>query len=83
MSFFDSLSRDPHSLPALQTIGARVLGESFTEEEQAVIMDLVQVRRRACQADIKLYFELKRPYQIPLFFGQVSHCLSSDCEYLM
>jgi hypothetical protein len=81
--FFRSLSSDAHSLLALQTISVRVLGESFTEEEEATIMDLVRVRGKACQADVILYFDMKKPYQIPLFFGRVSHYLSNGCECLM
>ena len=71
ISFLRSLSGDPHSLPALQTISARMLGASFTEEKQAIMKGLIQVRR-----DLMLYSETEPPFQIPLFFGQVSHCLS-------
>jgi hypothetical protein len=76
--FFRSLSRDLHSLPALQTIHVRVPNGSFTEQERAVMEDLVRVRGEACQMDVMLYFDTKRPYQNPMFFDKVSHCLSND-----
>jgi hypothetical protein len=83
LSFFRLLSCDPRLLPALQTISVRVPGNSLTEEKQAIIRDLVRVRGEACQADVILYFDMKEPYQIPVFFGKVSHCISNDCECLM
>jgi hypothetical protein len=83
IAFFRSLSCDPHSLPALQMISVRVPGAPSTEAEQAVIRDLVRVRGKAFQVDIMLYFDMKRPYQIPIFFGEVSHCLSNDCQCLI
>jgi hypothetical protein len=76
--FFLSLSRDPHSLPALQTIHARHTNRPLTEQQQAVIKDLVRVRGEACQMDVVLHFDTKRPYQNPIFFGEVSRCLSND-----
>jgi hypothetical protein len=78
ISFCRSLSCDPHSLPALQTISVRVPTGPFPEKEQAIIRDLVRVRGEACQMDIMLYLDTKRPYQYPIFFGEVSHCLSYD-----
>jgi hypothetical protein len=78
ISFCRSLSRDPHSLPALQTICMRVLDGPFPEKEQAVIRDLVRVRGKACRMDIILYFDTRRPYQYPIFFGKVSHRLLYD-----
>jgi len=82
-SFFRSLSRDSHSLPALQTISVRVPSGPFEKKEQEIIRDLVRVRGEACQTDIMLYFDMKLPFQMPLFFGEVSHYLSNDCECLM
>jgi hypothetical protein len=79
-SFFHSLSRDPHSLPALQTISARVQTGLFPEKEQTIIRDLVRVRGEACQMDVMLYLDTKRPYRCPMFFGKVSYCLSNDFE---
>jgi hypothetical protein len=78
ISFCRSLSHDPHSLPALQTISARVANGRFPEQEQAIIRDLVRVRAEACQMDVILHLDTKRPYQDPIFFGEVSHCLSYD-----
>jgi hypothetical protein len=75
---FRSLSDDPHSLPALQTISVGTLSVPITEEEKAIIRALVRVRGDACHADVMLYFDTKRPFQIPIFFGGVSHCLSYD-----
>jgi hypothetical protein len=43
-----SLSRDPHSLPALQTINARSRRISPTEQQQELIKDLVQARTSCC-----------------------------------
>jgi hypothetical protein len=81
--FLRSLSRDLHSLLALQTISVRVPYGSFTEKEQETITALVWERREACQTDLMLHFDTKPPFQLPLFFGEVSHCLSNDCECLM
>jgi hypothetical protein len=78
MSIFRSLSHDPHSLPALQTICMRLLGVSFTEEEQAIIRDLLRVRGKACRTQVMVYFHMEEPYQIPIYFAEVSHCLSND-----
>jgi hypothetical protein len=68
VSFFRSLSCDPHPLPALQAISVRVPGQSFTQEEQAIIRYLIRLRGEACQVDIMLYFDSIRPYQIPIFW---------------
>jgi hypothetical protein len=78
VSFFRSLSDDPQSLPALQTISAKAVAGGLTKEHKAVIKDLVRVRGKACQADVVLYFEWKRPHQIPIYFANVSHWLSND-----
>jgi hypothetical protein len=83
ISLLRFLSRDPHSLPALQTISARALGGPFTEEEKASISDLVRVRGEACQMGLILYLDTKQPFHNPIFFGEVSHCLSNVCECLM
>jgi hypothetical protein len=76
--FFHSLSRDPHSLPALRTISARPRNVSFTEKQQELIRDLVQARGRACQMDVMLYFDTKQPFHNPISFGEVRYCLSND-----
>jgi hypothetical protein len=78
ISFCRSLSRDPHSLPALQMISMRVPTGLFPEKEQAIIRDLVRVRAEACQMDVILHLDTEPPYQNPIFFGEVSHCLSYD-----
>jgi hypothetical protein len=78
MSFFRSLSHDPHSLPALHMMSVKLLGVSFTEEEQAIIRDLLRVRGKACRTQVMVYFHTEEPYQIPIYFAEVSHCLSSD-----
>jgi hypothetical protein len=78
MSFFRSLSHDPQSLPALQTISVRLPGNWFTEAEQAIIRDLLRERGKACQTQVMVYFHTEEPYQIPIYFAEVSHCLSND-----
>ena len=78
ISFLRSLSSDPHSLPALQMITARNPNTLFTEEERSIMKALVQVRRGAYQMDFTLCFETGRPFRIPLFFGEVSNCLSNN-----
>jgi hypothetical protein len=78
LSFFLALSRDPHSLPALQMINARPLYGSFTEEQQELMRDLVLARSGACQMDVMLYFDTKQPFHNPIFFGEVRCCLSND-----
>ena len=83
LPFLRSLSSDPHSLPALQMITARDPGTLFTEKKQSIMKALVQVRRDAYQMDLALYFETEPPFRIPLFFGEVSDCLSNNYECLM
>jgi hypothetical protein len=83
ISLFRSLSRDLHSLPALQTISTRALVGIFTEGEKASIRELVRVRREACQMDVVLYLDTKQPFHNPIFFGEVRHCLSKIYECLM
>jgi hypothetical protein len=83
ISLLHSLSRDPHSLPALQTISVRSPSVIFTEEEKASIKDLVRVRGEACQMDVMLYLDTKRPFHNPMFFGEVRNCLSNVFECLM
>jgi hypothetical protein len=78
VAFFRSLSCDPQLLPALQTISVGAPNLSFTEKEQEIIRYLVWVRREACQMDVRLYFDMKRPFHIPIFFGKVSHGPSND-----
>jgi hypothetical protein len=75
LSFFLALSRDPHSLPALQTINARPIYGSFTEAQQELIRCFIQARGRACQMDVMLYFDTKQPFHNPIFFGEVRNCL--------
>ena len=75
ISFLDSLSGHPQSLPALQMISAyfaRMWSATFSEEDEEVMKSLVRVRSEACHMDITLHLEL--PFRIPLFFGHVSHC---------
>ena len=72
-SFLDTLFRHPHTLPALQTISARVTGESFTHGYRVIMEDHVRVRSEACQRDVALYFETELPFRIPLFFGEVRY----------
>ena len=75
IKFFRSLSRDPNSLPALQTISVGASGsEQFTEESQETMRSLVRVRGEVCRMDVILYFETKPPFHIPIFLGEVSHC---------
>jgi hypothetical protein len=76
VSFFRSLSHDPYTLPALQTISAGSPNGPFTEKEQAIIRNLVRVRGEACQTHVMLYFDMKEQYKIPIYFGEVSHCIS-------
>lgn len=79
IAFLASLSSDPHSLPVLRTISARGLSKPFTEEEQRTMKRLAQIRMETYR-DFRLCFEKKLPFQIPLFFGEVSYCLSCDYE---
>ena len=73
-----SLSRHPHSLPMLQSISVRVIGASLTGEDRETMESLIRGRSEACGTEVAIYFEIKPPYQIPLFFGEVSHYLSKD-----
>src|SRR5258706_6617807 len=82
ISFLASLSRDPHLLPVLQTMSAEWVDGPFAEKERATMESLARMRKEACQTNFMLYFEMKPPFQIPLFFGEVSYCLSSDRKSL-
>jgi hypothetical protein len=82
ISSLRSLCQDPHLLPKLQAISVRTPHELLTEEERETIASLVRGRSEACDTDLALYFEKEPPYQIPLFFGTVRHCLSKICEFL-
>jgi hypothetical protein len=76
VSFFRSLSHNPQSLPAVQTICAIAEPVEFTEEDQEIIKDLVRVREEACQTHAIVYFETEKPREIPIYFAEVSHCIS-------
>ncbi len=81
-SVLNSPCRHPNSLPALQTISAKVLNVPFIREARETMEDLVRVRNEACNIDIALYFEAELPYRIPPFFGEVVHCLLHGRESL-
>ena len=83
ISFLGSLSRDPHSLPVLQVISAEWFDGPFAKQDRATMESLALIRREKCQTDFVLCFERTLPFQIPLFFGEVSYCLSSDRKSLM
>ena len=78
ISLFDSLSGQPHSLPALQAISVGSvrfwdINIRFLEEDQKTMESLVRARSEACHLDIALHFETEWPFHIPLFFGDVSY----------
>ena len=80
LSFFTSLAKQPHLLPALQTIsagGTRDRTYQISEEFKEKIESLVLVRNEACTVNVVLYFETTAPFRIPIFFGLVSHTLLS------
>ena len=69
----ETLSIQPHILPALQMISAGFAGRrgaKFSEKEQEAMESSVRLRSERCHLDVALYFE---PSHIPLFFGNVSH----------
>ena len=80
--FLDSVCRRPSPLPALQTISVRVLGWSFTEEDQEVMEALVRERSEACDMDIVSYFEEILPLDGGEFFEEVTYYLLGGCDYL-
>ena len=72
VSLLDTLSTH-RSLLALRTISISSVDIQITEDEQETMKSLVGVRSDACQMDIALCFEEAAPFQIPIFFGAVSH----------
>ena len=72
------LSCHPYWLPILQTISVKVMDELLTEEDRETMESLIRRRSEACEMEVALYFETKPPFRIPLFFGEVRHCLSRD-----
>jgi len=73
LSFFTSLADQPHLLPALQTISAgRMPSDTYqiAEEVQEKIRSLVLVRNEGRNGNIVV--ETVAPFQIPIFFGDVS-----------
>jgi hypothetical protein len=79
ITFLRSLSKQPHSLPALQMISASAAtwmwGEGFPDEDKETMENLIQVRSKACHKDIALCFKLGKHLHIPIRFACVSHCL--------
>ena len=76
VALLDSLSTHLPSLLALRTIsvGSEPGSTRFTEDEQGTMKSLIGVRGDACHMGVALRFEEGRSFQIPIFFGAVSHC---------
>ena len=72
VSLLDTLSTH-RSLLALRTIIVSSVDIQITKDEQETMKSLVRVRSDACQMDIALCFEEAAAFQIPIFFGAVSH----------
>ena len=75
LSLFISLANQPHLLPALQKISARGWrGRTYRIAEglQEKIKSLVLVRNAACDGNVTLCIETVVPFQIPLFYANVS-----------
>ena len=72
-SWLDSLSNQPHLLPALQTISVGDSHEGpIPETVQRDMEDLVRIRGKACGINVVLSFEARPIFRIPIFFGAVS-----------
>ena len=85
ISLFESLSGQPHSLPALQMISAGpalILGAVSLEEDRKTMENFVRARSEACHLDIVLHVESGRPFHIPLFFADVRHSYQMICDIL-
>ena len=86
LSFFTSLAKQPHVLPALQTIsagGRRGRTYQIAEGVQEKIVSLVLVRNEACDRNVVLYIETVAPFHIPIFFGTVSDLpIMWSCAFL-
>ena len=72
VTLLDTLSTH-RSLLALRTISVGSVNTPITKDEQEIMKRLVGARSDACQMDITLCFEKAAPFQIPIFFGVVSH----------
>ena len=72
VTLLDTLSTH-RSLLALCTISVSSVDVQIAEDDQETMKSLVRVRSDACQMDIALCFEETLPFQIPIFFGVVSH----------
>ena len=76
ISLLESLSGQPHSLPALQTISVGPLWifcAIFSEGDRKTMESLVRARNDARSLDVALHFEMGRPFHIPLFFADVRY----------
>lgn len=75
ISFLDSLSDHPHSLPAVQIISAGTMKQwdvRLTKEDQEIMKSKVH------DLDVALRFERGKPFYIPIFFGEVCDCPIND-----
>ena len=84
ISLFDTLSGQPHSLPSLQMIGAgpaRIWYTWFSEGQQETMRSLIRARNEVCHLDVALYFEMRQPFHIPLFFSDVRRFLSNTLRH--
>ncbi len=79
VTLLDSLSSQL-SLLALRTISVGSVREDiqFTEDEQETLKRVIEIRSDACHREVALCFEKAPPFQIPIFFGAVSHRTSDD-----
>ena len=75
VELLDSLSTHLPSFLALRTIsvGSDAVTVQFTEDEQEIMKNLIGVRGDSCHMGVALCFEEAPSFQIPIFFGAVSH----------
>ena len=85
ISLFESLSGQPHSLPALQIISAgptRTSDATSIEEDRKTMESHVRARSEACHLDVTFHFKVGRPFHIPLFFASVGYSYQIICDIL-
>ena len=92
LSFFTSLSNQPHLLPALRTISVggvrkrtgQMAGGDLAEGDLEKMQSLSLGRNEACNGNVVVYFERGAPFEIPIFFGAVSELSTKwSCAFLM
>jgi F-box-like len=85
ISVLHALCDHPDALPVLHTVCVGLFNglDTIWEEDREDMETLVRARSEACDIDIALVVSRYSPFQIPIFFAEVSHHPSNDLIFLM